>query len=163
MFSTRKYLLSVAAIAIMGCCQIAAHANPLVFSLNSARVTGTVGSAVHLFASANNTESLSEVITSLDDPTTLDFLSQTVANAPTLPQGILNVTIPSNAAVGTVFSSGFFVPGNGLTSLHSDNGNSTVTVTSVTVPNPEPATMLLLGTGLVSVVAILRRRRSSKN
>ena len=81
--------------------------------------------------------------------------------------GLLQVSIDTNAMVGSVDSGSFFLdadwydgePGGGGSFIGSADQQSAPYSLTVTAPVPEPGTMLLLGSGLAGLAGCGRRRR----
>lgn len=163
---SRLLLCLFAASCSLGLLSNAAHADTLSLTLaNPAPVSTQMGGTVNYFgtiaAAASNTgaEYLNGDAYSIGAPFTFDD-SGFFNNAPlSLAPGqsytglLFDIVVPAGSDVGTY--SGYFDILGGSTPNSYNNLASASFSTSVT---PEPSTWLLLGTGLLGMGLVLRRR-----
>ncbi|PWT96075.1 MAG: hypothetical protein C5B55_00510 [Blastocatellia bacterium] len=176
MSPTRKSLLTLATVVIIGFCQMVVHADPLVLSLTNNSLTTVPGGSVTFFGSATNTGTTStqtDTITGLTHPFNgppgastddslfiANFQNHTVANGNTLgPLAIFTVTFSTSVPAGSSYSGSVaFVYNGSINETFTNQVPFTIRIVAV----PEPMTLVLLGTGLAAFAGARTNRRKTK-
>jgi hypothetical protein len=175
-------LLALAAIAVLAFVPAQTKADNLTCSFTPSSYTASAGSVVTLFGTFSNgpnTINFSGYNASIQSGLSLfpngdpgsqpfDALVGMPGNTTLGPIALFNLLIDPSTPAGTVFS----FAANQFQIFYFDSAlneaevaaNFSIVVQGGTPGSvPEPASMMLLGTGLASLAAGLRRRRRSKN
>jgi hypothetical protein len=173
MQTKRQFAIAILALCLLTLFSTTANADPLTLTLTNPNQSGVVGNILTFSGSlANAAAPAVQIVSSqftfndgggtlfLDDsPFISNFLLQTVGPGATLgPLDMFTVEILAGAAPGVYTGVFSVLYDNGTNILETNLVTFSITV-QPSVVIPEPASLALLGSGLLGIAELARRRR----